>query len=135
MVPELIKALKDPDTVVRAQAIRALRDFGTDAEAGFPSLLEIWRKESPPPARSAISTSESWIVSSGWIIGPFFGTSSPDLHGLAEEALAAIDPDAVRRRWGWEKIKLKIRNAKWILAVIKIKTADAGRARQSADPI
>jgi hypothetical protein len=97
VVPELLKALKDPEIMVRAQAIRALRDFGTDARDAVPALLEIWRKELPLSAISGRLSSESWIVSSGWVIGPFFGTSLPDLHSLAAEALRAIDPGAAEK--------------------------------------
>jgi hypothetical protein len=97
VLPELVKSLKDPDILVRAQAIRSLRDFSTNAKTAMPALLELWRKEPPLPASAAsggmgTTVPESWMVSSAWLAGPYSGWSSPDLHGLAGEALEAIDP-------------------------------------------
>ena len=84
--------------MVRAEAVRGLGAYGKDAEAAVPKLIELWRAEPQVSSGGGKLFSEGWCVGATWIAAPppspFF---SPDLHGLTEDALKAIDPEAAEK--------------------------------------
>ena len=52
-VPELIKALADPDASVRADSARSLGGIGADAAPALPALLELRKDDHPDVVQAA----------------------------------------------------------------------------------
>ena len=97
VVPAMIESLKDPDEMVRAQAVRTLGAFGKNAEAAVPALVELWRKE-PPPVRFKPGSIDGTAVGTSWGPSQFsWGPGPPDVAKLAMEALQSIDPEAAAK--------------------------------------
>jgi hypothetical protein len=105
-VPVLIKSLDDPDPWVRGHAARALADYGKDAEAAVPSLLELYRTESQGKVGLEMGSEDGplvcpdWIL---WIVPSTPGQGSPYVKGLAGQAIRAIDPEAESKIKNYEQ--------------------------------
>jgi HEAT repeat protein len=95
VVPEFIKCLNDPDVLVRGQAARALGDYGADAQAAVPMLLDLYRKEPRRPGGVGTISLEGAVTSSDW--GPLLSMKPPDVKNIAAQALVDIDPKTATR--------------------------------------
>jgi HEAT repeat protein len=51
VVPAVVKALQDPDPLVRREAIAALAGFGKHGKAALPALREIQQSDEDPQVR------------------------------------------------------------------------------------
>ena len=98
VVPALIRCLNNPDTAVRAQAVRALGEYGRQAEVAVPALLELWRKEPPKPPSGGMVFTDGTMVGLTWVIPAIpLGMVAPDVGGLVRQAFQSIDPEAAAK--------------------------------------
>lgn len=102
VVPELIKALKDPDTGVRLQAMAGLESFGRDASNAVPALIEMIEKEHPSSsnvrgASSSLPRLEvvDWSISPDWPSAGGVGIPARDPVQQGIQTLRVIEPDAL----------------------------------------
>src|SRR5262249_10785911 len=101
VIPALIRALKDPDAMVREAAETSLKSFGPDAVAGLIDALRS-KDESPrpgpTPARDKLRPTTSAVLTK-------LGSNSPEAIATLTRALDVHDVE-LRRLAAWSLASL-----------------------------